>query len=496
MVFINHTTKQMAAKIVYFGPGLSGKTTNLKYIHSKTSPDSRGEMVSLETDSDRTLFFDLLPIEVGIIGGYKTRFQLYTVPGQVFYESTRSIVLKGLDGIVFVADSQKPMLQANLESLEKLKETLEGFDIDIETTPMVIQYNKRDLPGVLPIDELNKVLNPRELPFFEAAAEKGTGVFETLKGITKLTLKQIKKDIEEKAAQRKKVKISKDKIAKKKDEFSDTKPGIEIKEEKALDPDMNLKPGNISVEVEEDVKTRNIESELLEIDHSEISSKMMENVAPPEDSIEPDSVAMENDDGEEVILDEEVIVEEEATEIEAEAHEDIDNLLDTDNTETDFDELEGFDELEMDMTDAGPETEIVFDRTDEEELVETKIDVKRVKVKSLDVEDVFKNLTKNSLGTVLSRKRKPVSRHMPKIDLGSVGGSTTSLNHRKTIREKADIVAQMRDFRGVSRLRVHLILEGDGIEETLHDVMDLKLEELKNVNELNLNLNLDIKLKK
>jgi signal recognition particle receptor subunit beta len=192
MVFINYTMKQLAAKIVYFGPGLSGKTTNLKQVYLKTAPASRGELVSLETDADRTLFFDLLPIEVGIIGGFQTKFQLYTVPGQVHYESTRNLVLKGVDGLVFVADSQREMLDANKENLGKLYRSLAQVDIDSNEVPMVFQYNKRDLPNLLSVAELNAELNPRGCPSFEAVAEQGKGVFETLKGITKLTLKSIK----------------------------------------------------------------------------------------------------------------------------------------------------------------------------------------------------------------------------------------------------------------------------------------------------------------
>lgn len=193
MVFFNYATMQMAAKIVYYGPGLCGKTTNLQYIYQKTAPKSRGEMVSLETETDRTLFFDLLPIEVGNIAGFRTRFQLYTVPGQVFYNSTRKLVLRGVDGIVYVADSQVPMLEANVESLNNLRENLAELGIDLDGIPMVFQYNKRDLGNISSVDELNRVLNQRKSPFFEAAAVQGTGVFETLKGISKETLVNLHK---------------------------------------------------------------------------------------------------------------------------------------------------------------------------------------------------------------------------------------------------------------------------------------------------------------
>jgi len=194
MVFFNWATMQMAAKIVYYGPGLCGKTSNLSYIYAKTTPNSRGEMVSLETESDRTLFFDLLPIEVGTIGGFKTRLQLYTVPGQVFYNTTRKLVLKGVDGLVFVADSQRPMREANIESLSSLLENLDDLGLEMADLPLVLQYNKRDLKNILTVDELNGDLNANSVhPHFEASAINGDGVFETLKEITKLTLKKLRK---------------------------------------------------------------------------------------------------------------------------------------------------------------------------------------------------------------------------------------------------------------------------------------------------------------
>lgn len=193
MVFFNYATMQMAAKIVYYGPGLCGKTTNLHVIYGRTAPNSRGEMVSLETETDRTLFFDLLPLDVGIIGGFKTRLQLYTVPGQVFYNTTRKLVLKGVDGIVFVADSQIPMLDANRESLRNLHENLAEIGLNLSDTPLVLQYNKRDLSNILSPEELHSVLNPEgTLQWFEASARNGIGVFETLKGISKLTLRSLK----------------------------------------------------------------------------------------------------------------------------------------------------------------------------------------------------------------------------------------------------------------------------------------------------------------
>jgi len=193
MVFFNYSTMQMAAKVVYYGPGLCGKTTNLQYIYSRTAKDSRGEMVSLETETDRTLFFDLLPIDVGSIAGFATRIQLYTVPGQVFYNTTRKLVLKGVDGVVFVADSQRPMLQANIDSFRNLEENFQEMGLSMDNIPLVLQYNKRDLHDIASVEELNQAMNRGNWPHFEASALTGTGVFETLKGISKLTLLSLKK---------------------------------------------------------------------------------------------------------------------------------------------------------------------------------------------------------------------------------------------------------------------------------------------------------------
>jgi mutual gliding-motility protein MglA len=197
MVFLNYTTMAMTAKIVYYGPGLGGKTTNLQWIHHKTAPRSRGEMVSLETETDRTLFFDLLPLDVGVIGGMKVRLQLYTVPGQVFYNATRRLVLKGVDGVVFVADSQAAALDPNEESIANLKVNLEELGLGMDQIPVVFQYNKRDLRNILPIDKLQSVINPGKNPSFEAAAIHGVGVFETLKEISRLALASIRSRIAE-----------------------------------------------------------------------------------------------------------------------------------------------------------------------------------------------------------------------------------------------------------------------------------------------------------
>ena len=196
MAFFNYSTMQMTAKIVYYGPGLCGKTTNLQYIYGHTVDNSRGEMVSLETQTDRTLFFDLLPMEVGTVAGFKTRVQLYTVPGQVFYNTTRKLVLKGVDGVVFVADSQRPMKHTNVESLGNLEENLAELGLNLENTPLVLQYNKKDLPDTLSFEELEESLNRGGWESYEASALTGEGVFETLRGISRLTLISLRKQLE------------------------------------------------------------------------------------------------------------------------------------------------------------------------------------------------------------------------------------------------------------------------------------------------------------
>ena len=191
MVLFNYSTKELTAKVVYYGPGLCGKTTNLQWIHEKVPIKNKGKMLSLATETDRTLFFDFLPIEIGTIRGMKTRIQLYTVPGQVFYNATRRMVLKGADCLVFVVDSQEPMLDASIESFENLRQNLEANEIDADQIPMVLQYNKRDLPNALPLEILNERMNPKGYPFYEAVAIKGVGVEETLKGVTKLVFKSL-----------------------------------------------------------------------------------------------------------------------------------------------------------------------------------------------------------------------------------------------------------------------------------------------------------------
>ena len=193
MSFINYSSREINCKIVYYGPGLCGKTTNLQYIYNKTNPEAKGKMISLATETERTLFFDFLPLSLGEIRGFKTRFHLYTVPGQVFYDASRKLILKGVDGVVFVADSQLARMEANLESMENLRNNLAEQGYSLDNIPFVIQYNKRDMPGVVPVDELRSQLNPKEVPEFEAIAPQGLGVFDTLKAVAKLVLQELRK---------------------------------------------------------------------------------------------------------------------------------------------------------------------------------------------------------------------------------------------------------------------------------------------------------------
>lgn len=193
MSFINYASREINCKIVYYGPGLCGKTTNLQTIYNRTAPDARGKMISLATETERTLFFDFLPLALGDIRGFKTRFHLYTVPGQVFYDASRKLILKGVDGVVFVADCQEERLDANIESMENLKDNLEEQGYQLDRLPFVIQYNKVDLPNLSPIEELQGFLNPQAAPEFKACALTGEGVFETLKAVAKQILIELKK---------------------------------------------------------------------------------------------------------------------------------------------------------------------------------------------------------------------------------------------------------------------------------------------------------------
>jgi len=193
MSFVNYASREINAKIVYYGPGLCGKTTNLQFIYKKTKPETKGKLITLATETERTLFFDFMPLALGEIKGFKTRFHLYTVPGQIFYNASRKLVLKGVDGIVFVADSQVERMDANVESYENMKINLEEQGYSIGQIPHVIQYNKRDLPDIVALADMKKALNTAGVPDFEAAASGGTGVFETFKAVVKLVLSDLEK---------------------------------------------------------------------------------------------------------------------------------------------------------------------------------------------------------------------------------------------------------------------------------------------------------------
>jgi signal recognition particle receptor subunit beta len=193
MSFINYMAREINCKIVYYGPGLCGKTTNLQYIYERTNPNAKGKMISLATETERTLFFDFLPLSLGEIRGFKTRFHLYTVPGQVFYDASRKLILKGVDGVIFVADSQMERLEANQESVDNLKTNLAEQGYQLEKIPYVVQFNKRDLPNVVSVEELRPLINPMGVPDYEAVARTGVGVFDTLKSISKLVLTELRR---------------------------------------------------------------------------------------------------------------------------------------------------------------------------------------------------------------------------------------------------------------------------------------------------------------
>jgi signal recognition particle receptor subunit beta len=193
MTFINYAAREINCKIVYYGPGLCGKTTNLQWIYDKTNPQAKGKLISLATETDRTLFFDFLPLDLGTVRGFKTRFHLYTVPGQVFYDASRKLILKGVDGVIFVADSQQARMEANVESLANLQKNLKEQGYDLKNVPYALQMNKRDLPTALNAEEMYGQLNFKGEPTFEAVAMNGTGVFDTLKAVAKLVLNELKK---------------------------------------------------------------------------------------------------------------------------------------------------------------------------------------------------------------------------------------------------------------------------------------------------------------
>ena len=193
MTFINYASREINCKIVYYGPGLCGKTTNLQHIFESTAPQARGKLISLATETDRTLFFDFMPLELGTVRGFKTRFHLYTVPGQVFYDASRKLILKGVDGVVFVADSQEERMDANVESLYNLEENLQAQGYDLMKLPYVLQLNKRDLPNIVPAEDLAAELRRKEEPVVEAVASSGAGVFDTLKAVAKQVLTELRK---------------------------------------------------------------------------------------------------------------------------------------------------------------------------------------------------------------------------------------------------------------------------------------------------------------
>lgn len=193
MSFINYSSREINCKIVYYGPGLCGKTTNLQYIYKRTNPEQKGKLISLATETERTLFFDFLPLALGEIKGFRIRFHLYTVPGQVFYAASRKLILKGVDGVVFVADSQIERMESNMESLDDLKINLAEQGYELEKLAFTIQYNKRDLPHIVPVEDMNKLLNHKNIQWFEGVAVTGKGVFETLKSVARQVLFELKK---------------------------------------------------------------------------------------------------------------------------------------------------------------------------------------------------------------------------------------------------------------------------------------------------------------
>ena len=193
MSFINYAAREINVKIVFYGPGLGGKTTNLQYIYKRSSPQQKGKLISLATETDRTLFFDFLPLDLGSVRGFKTRFHLYTVPGQIFYDASRKLILKGVDGVIFVADSQEARMDANVESLRNLEENLRENGFDLKTIPYTLQFNKRDLPTAVAVDSMYRALNLKGEPTFEAVAVQGMGVFETLKASAKQVLYELRR---------------------------------------------------------------------------------------------------------------------------------------------------------------------------------------------------------------------------------------------------------------------------------------------------------------
>jgi signal recognition particle receptor subunit beta len=255
MALINYGTKSIAIKIVYYGPGLSGKTTNLRYLYTNMDPDFRGELLCLETPTERTLFFDLLPIKAGMIQDFMTYIQIMTVPGQIFYEASRRSVLKGVDGIVFVADSQISLLGTNLETLKNLNKNLKELGLDMNSIPIVFQYNKRDLDNLIPVETFNKLLNPGGLPHVESCALDGRGIFETLKEISKLVVPAVKERlIKERGRVEPRERVEVREEAKEKEEEREEKEEmveeIEFAEEKKVSP---LRVTKVKLKSQEDI---------------------------------------------------------------------------------------------------------------------------------------------------------------------------------------------------------------------------------------------------
>lgn len=285
MVMINHATKEITIKIVYYGPGLGGKTTNLEYIYKTANPERKGKLLTVSTESDRTLFFDFLPMELGTIKGMRLRTQLYTVPGQVFYDATRRIVLRGADGVVFVADSQKEMVDANIESVENLKANLKINNLDPFTIPLVFQFNKRDLPNIMESEELNKLLNYRNVPYFDAIAIKGKGVNETLRKIIELVII----NLHSKEASLKGIKPIQEKEEKKIEEKQEEK--VEIKEKSETFSKVTLE-SKIEEEKREEIET--IEEEIGDGEDLEVVEEYEESEEKLEPPVGGDLIEMEH----------------------------------------------------------------------------------------------------------------------------------------------------------------------------------------------------------
>lgn len=518
MVFFNWATMQMAAKIVYYGPGLCGKTSNLSFIYAKTAPTSRGEMVSLETESDRTLFFDLLPIEVGTIGGFKTRLQLYTVPGQVFYNTTRKLVLKGVDGLVFVADSQRPMREANIESFRSLVENIEELNLDLKDLPLVFQYNKRDLKNILTMDELNEDLNPEGIyPYYPSSAINGDGVFETLKAITKFTLKKLRKRMASPQATSGPPKIIKAPL-----ESARPKPGVisaaslaEAAEEAVGEVELTPPPAIAeSSEVSQsgvrlpaaEVQTVSpdagepfgeapaplMEEEQEEIEEIEMPGVSDQMVDPNEKTgpmDAPESIEFEMDDSgdfeeEPETLDE---LDEEAEEllledaVEVEAEETPGDLAEADPPQEDEDEDE-YEEEEEDSVDVDFDTS-----TDRVEEVQPP-PVKRVHVSSqMDILSELDELRRQTT----EPSRKTIRTQAPSLDLDSLLGASDS--RKKSLKRRIEKSLNSNIFKEMESVQLALrIVNSQG--ETVHtlDPVSVKVENAEALENLLLQLTIDL----